>query len=51
MKEKFLEGPLDLRFQREDEGPFGNQQELINQAGGDFGPAEGKKERSLTPSS
>lgn len=51
VKEKLREGPLDLRFQREDQGPFGNQQELINQTGEDFGPTEGRKERSLTPSS
>lgn len=51
VKEKLQEGPPGLRFQREDQGPFGNQQELINQTGGDFGSVEERKERSLTPSS
>jgi len=51
VKEKLQEGPLSLKFQREDQGPFGNQQELINQFAGDFRPTGERKERSLTPSS
>lgn len=40
---EILEGPLHLRFQREDQGPFGNQQELINQTGEDLGLQRGEK--------
>lgn len=51
VKKKLQEDPLGLRFQREDQGAFGNQQELINQRVRDFQPSEKGKERSLTPSS
>lgn len=47
VKKKIQEGLLGLRFQREDQGPFGNQQELINQMEGDCGPTEKREITNL----